>query len=76
MSAGVHSFSKLFSLPVVGLLLSFSEEVLYLINPKDLNSTVVMQWAKSNGGALIHDAFAIGRQGCQVAKFDPFLSLD
>ena len=62
MSAGgVHSFSKLFSVPDVGLLLSFSEDVLYLINPKDLNASIVMQWAKSNGGASIHDAFAIGK---------------
>ena len=61
MSASVHSFSKLFSVPDVDLLLSFSEDVLYLINPKDLNASVVTQWAKSNGGALINDAFAVGK---------------
>ena len=43
ISADEHSFSKLFRIPNVSLLFSSSEEILFLINPKDLGSKSVAQ---------------------------------
>ena len=62
VSEGDLSLSKLHLVPDVGLLLSFSGEMLFLVDPEDLKASIAMQWAESREGATIQDAYAVGRQ--------------
>ena len=61
VSEGDLSFSKLHLVPDLGLLLSFSGEMLFLVDPEDLKESIATQWAESRDGATIQDAFAVGR---------------